>query len=312
MPALSTRGGALSRVPRYPDKITGVNVTGVCFFNHGATSTAYRTKTREKFSFVTASVTTNTSMNMVNICANQSAAGNASVGIVATGFNGQNTPAKEKFIFSSETSVSTMSFSNYNTYSASTGNASQSITHLGWTTTYSSIKNTHTYANDVNEVTSMASVASYAGCGLGVSAYGLLCLGGTSAGASTLIDKYTYATKATASYSVLSAANTGGTAGGNQIQGIVAHGNLRTTSLITYATGSVISSALLPLKTIYGSTGCSDTMAIMTTGGTDVTNATSKKYAFLHSTKSFIASTSSLVSTWGGSALSTALTGINV
>ena len=185
MPALSTRGGALSRIPRYPERLILGSVSGICYFNHGATGTAYRTNTREKYVFATGAVTTSPNWNLKNICANQSAAGNSSQGIIATGFNGQNTPAKEKFIFATETSLDAQPFTNYNTYSATVGNASVAVTHLGWTVTYSILKNTHDYATEATASTTGANMPGYAGCGFGTSAQALLSVGGTSAGSSS-------------------------------------------------------------------------------------------------------------------------------
>lgn len=309
MPALSTRGGALSRIPRYPEKQTSVGVTGVCYFNHGATGTLYRSNTREKFTFATSAVVAST--NLANMCANQSATSNTSTGIIATGFNGANTPAKEKFIFSSETSVITTSFTGYNTYSASIGNATIALTQLGWGSTYTMTRNSHTYATDTVALAASATSPSYAGCGFGIREYALFSLGGTAAGPNVTIDKIVYATGALTGYTALGVGNSGGCAGGNGTSALVGIGNARTTYLVTYATATIVAGSLIPVKTIYGSVGANNTNLIFCLGGTDVTNASNKKYNYTQSSKTFALTTNSLVATWGGSAMSTTITGVN-
>ena len=310
MPALSTRGGALSRIPRYPERLTLNAVTGICYFNHGGTGTAYRTNTREKYTFATGAVTA--ASNLKNICAFQSAAGNTTQAIIATGFNGQNTPAKEKFIFATETALDSQPFTDYNTYSASVGNANVAVTHLGWTVTYSIIKNTHNYATDATATTTSANMPGYAGCGFGTQQDAFLCVGGTSSGSSSLVDKYNYATKATASSTATPVGNSRGCSAGNAQQGVLSVGNTRETYIFTHSSTHWVASTLLPVKSVCGAAASSDTEVIIALGGTDTTNASNKKYKFNHATKAMMAATNSLVATWGGSAVSTSITGVNV
>lgn len=309
MPALSTRGGALSRIHRYPDRIQGSAISGVCYFNHGATGTAYRTNTREKFVMATAAVTS--VANLISTCANQSAASNSTVGIIATGFNGANSPAKEKFIFSTETSILTTSSTLYNTYSAGVGNADEAVFHLGWGSTYSATRNSHSYATDMVALTTAATVPSYAGSAVGLLDYAIFSLGGVSAGTSTTTNKYTYASKTNVTYTSLLTATSGGCATGNSTLGLFSIGNTRTTNLLTYATGTYVLSSLMPVNVVYGAAAGNSSNAIIAVGGKDVSFATNKKYNYNYTTKSVVATTASLQAMWGGSAMSTTVKGVN-
>lgn len=309
MPLVSSRGGAYSRLHRNQSRLAA-DVYGILYFNHGATSTLYRSNTREKFVLATSVVTAST--NLINTCTNQAAVGNSKVGIIATGFNGNNTPAKEKFTYTTETSSNTTSSTAYNTYGCGAGNKDMAVFHLGWGTTYTKIRNTHMYATDAVAATTSASTASYAGSATGTADYAVFSLGGTSAGASTLTEKFVYATKLVSTWTTLPYATSGGCAAGMSTDAFGGIGNSRNTYRITYATSTVALAPLLPVKTIYGSAASDSNRCVINLGGTDTSNVVNKKYLYTFSTKTLVATTSGTQASWGGSALSTAIVGVNV